>query len=123
MQISSSPNPASPVGNTTNFSIVASETVYVGPITITKNGSVLNLTSYTAQMIINTPNPIVLNTTNGGITIPTPANGQIFINMTSSATLAIPPGTYAYAASYTDGSGNVTAFLGGTFSVQQAIAL
>ena len=81
-----------------NYSLVAGDQIN-NSVTFNQSvgGDPINLTGYTAKMSIAFPNNLVeLTTGNGGISIPTPANGEAFIIASSTQTNAWPIGTYNY---------------------------
>jgi len=120
MQINLVPNQLSPVNYDTNIIIIAGETVAQGVPIAQLNGTVstpINLTGYTAKMLINASTPLLLNTQNAGLTIPTPTNGIVIINITSAQSVALTPGSYSYDLFIVSASGVETAILAGTFTV------
>jgi hypothetical protein len=64
-----------------------------------KTGSplaLMNLTGYSFKMQINFATPLVLSTSNSGITIPDPVNGLIQVNIASATTKTRPSVTTSY---------------------------
>lgn len=57
----------------------------------------LNLTGYSIRMTINFPTPLLLTSSNGGITIGTPAtNGEFTVNISSTQSAVFTVGEYQY---------------------------
>jgi len=85
----------------------------------------INLSGYSLKMLINTmvdglAEPILLTTGNGGLVITSSSSsGSNFtINIPSSITASVDPGTYAYDCFMVSPSGVETAILLGTFTFQ-----
>jgi hypothetical protein len=84
-------------------------------------GVAFNLAGYTARMqgrasIQSTATIFDLTTANGGLSIPTPANGTIVMTMTSAQTSAYPCDG-VYDLEIIDSSGKVTRLVEGQFTL------
>lgn len=102
----------------TNFSIIAGETVATAiAVSTGKPATPIDLTSYTLQMQINFPTPLLLNTTNNGITITDAAQGQAQVNIPSATSAELPQGSFPYDLWMKSPSGVDTPLLKGTFKV------
>jgi hypothetical protein len=88
--------------------------------TITVNGSLLNLTGYSAAMQVreayNSSTALVSLTSSSGITLGGSA-GTILVTITAAATAAIKDGFYSYDLEITSGSGVKDRVLQGRFIV------
>lgn len=81
----------------------------------------VDLTGYTANCKVKkTPTSTAvldLSTSTSGLTIPTPANGQIHFDVSAATMAAIEPGVYCYDLELIDGSGVKTTILAGTLTI------
>jgi hypothetical protein len=88
------------------------------------NGTAINLTGYTAAMQIRTSyessSTVVSLTSSSGIVI-TAATGLLTINITSTQTAALTPGTYVYDLEITSGAGVVTRLIQGSVMVSAEV--
>ena len=111
-----------------NIAITAGETVALAMTIAINTGTAanpiltpINLNGYSLKMQINTPVPIDLNTTNGGIVITNAPAGQAQIKMPSSMTAPLPVGPYPYDLWMVSGDGIETPLWPGVFNVMQNI--
>lgn len=88
------------------------------------NGTAINLTGYTAAMQIRTSyessSTVISLTSSSGIVI-TAATGLLTINITSTQTAALTPGTYVYDLEITSGAGVVTRLIQGSVMVSAEV--
>ena len=88
------------------------------------NGTAINLTGYTAAMQIRTSyesaSTVVSLTSSSGIVI-TAATGLLTINITSTQTAALTPGTYVYDLEITSGANVVTRLIQGSVMVSAEV--
>lgn len=122
MQITNIPDPRSPTGGQTDFTLLQGETVAT-PLTITSSGVAINLTSYTGRLQIAAPtgySTILLTTENSGLVITSGVNGTIQINIASSVTEAMSPGTHSYDLFLKSPAGVDRAYLSGKFRILAA---
>ena len=84
-----------------------------------------NLTGYTARMKIRATkdsDTVLLDLTMGsGLTIPTPANGEILISLTAAQTAAYTTVNAVYDLELVDGSGDVERLLQGTVTLSKEV--
>lgn len=83
------------------------------------NGNPINLTGYSAALQLRTSYSaasasLSISTSTTGITIPTPANGTIVINVPAVTTAALIAQDYVYDLEITSGTGVVTRLIQGT---------
>lgn len=104
-----------------NAAMSQSETVD-NQLAFTTDGTApFNLTGYTIQMQIGFPAPLLLNTTNGGITITSPpTDGLATINIADSISSEFPVGSYPYDLFTISGGGQSIRWFGGSFTVNQS---
>lgn len=81
-------------------------------------GAPINLTGYSAALELGTsynmPTPtLAISTTTTGMTIPTPANGTIIVNVPAATTAALPTDNYVYVMTLTAPGGFITRLLEG----------
>ena len=103
-----------------------SMTVYAGAdfdrtFTVTQGGTALNLTGYTAAMMVRdavdgTATPLLSLTSGSGITLGGTA-GTIQVAITNAQSAAIPAGSYAYDLEIISGSSAITRILQGAVNV------
>jgi hypothetical protein len=92
-----------------------------------ENGSILNLAGYNAVWCIHSLTPehtyVVLKTTGivGGITIPSPASGQIVISLDSEDTESLTPKAYGHQGEIEDSSGNHATIITGLVKILKSI--
>lgn len=79
-----------------NYSLVNGDNIDNASTFLQSDGTPIDLTGWTAKMTIAFPTPVELTTGNGGLSIPTPINGQVFIVVSSTITSAWDTGTYPY---------------------------
>jgi len=101
-------------------------TVYAGAdfdrtFTVTQGGTALNLTGYTAAMMVRdavdgTATPLLSLTSGSGITLGGTA-GTIAVAITNAQSAAIPAGSYAYDLEIISGSSAITRILQGAVNV------
>ena len=88
------------------------------------NGTAINLTGYTAAMQIRTSyessSTVISLTSSSGIVI-TAATGLLTINITSTQTAALTPGTYVYDLEITSGANVVTRLIQGSVMVSAEV--
>ena len=101
-------------------------TTYIVPILLSnKTGTAIDLTGCTADMMLrsNYKSAVVgeLSTANGAITIPNPTNGTLYLNLSSSLTGSIAPGTYIYDLLVTFANGNVVRVIQGSVIVEDGV--
>jgi hypothetical protein len=108
------------VGNATNLSIAAGETV-AEALTIASGGAALNLTGYSLKMQIDFFTPLLLTTGNGGITITNASTGSAQINISDTTSSSFRTGGYPYDFWMISGAGVATRLFGGSFLVNQNI--
>lgn len=83
-------------------------------LTITNNGTPLNITGYTVFFTVNaekepsTDSAAVISKTVTSHSDPT--NGETIISLSAADTTNVAPGTYWYDIQLKDGSGNITSF-------------
>lgn len=107
----------------TNFSMIAGETVATAlAISTGTPAAPIDLTSYTLQMQINFPTPLLLSTANGGITITDPVQGQAQINIPSATSADLPQGSYPYDLWMKSPAGVETPLLKGSFKIYPAVS-
>lgn len=85
-------------------------------------GAPINLTGYSAALQLGTSYnmstpTLSLSTTTTGMTIPTPANGTIIVNVPAATTAALATDNYVYVMTITGPSGFVTRLLQGTVAI------
>ena len=89
------------------------------------NSTPINLTGYTARMMVRTtidaPTPfITLTTENGGITLGGTA-GTVVLNMSATATAALTESIGLYDIELVSGAGVVTRFLQGIVTISKEV--
>jgi hypothetical protein len=90
-------------------------------LTLSAGGSPIDLTGYSVKMQIAFPTPLLLNTGNGGITLPDPTAGVAQINIADTVSATFPVGSFPYDL-WTISPANVAArIIGGLFVVLQSI--
>lgn len=107
---------------TVNYTLFAGDYINTSATFLQSDGvTPMNLAGYYAKMQIGFPTPVILSTSNGGITIPTPTNGTIFLNALTSATSLWPVGTYSYDLwlEYPGSPTNANEYYSGTITVLQ----
>ena len=81
-------------------------------ITVTDDDTVLDLTGYSADLIVQNASGSTILAFDSTAVPPTitisPASGLLTFTRTSSTTADLPPGRYWYAMRFTDASGNVS---------------
>ncbi len=115
--LAGSPN----AGYVTSMSIAAGETVSES-LTIASGGGPVDLTGYTLKMQVNFPEPLLLTTGNGGISVTNAAGGAAQINLSEAASAALAPGTFPFDLWMVSGGGQATRLLNGLFTVDQSLA-
>ena len=91
------------------------------------NGNYVDLTGYTADMKIRPwigSNEVIaeLSTLNGGITIPSPATGTLYLLLTAGSTANLAPGNAYFDLQLTNSSQSETDYLlQGAIQIQQMV--
>lgn len=109
-----------PIGAQLNMSMAAGDFVNA-QITLANAGVVMNLTGYSAKMSISMSPIVELTTVGGGLTIPTPTQGQVQINIATATSALWTPGTYKYDL-WLISSGNEYQYLTGAFTVTPSVS-
>jgi hypothetical protein len=95
----------------------------ISAITITRNGSALDLTGAYAEFLvkfqIDAPTMVSLDTIKGGVTILSPASAGIIT--IPPQIIDIPPAIYQWALVVTLSSGEVDTFVNGNWSIVKLI--
>jgi hypothetical protein len=109
-------------GPTTYITIIARETVALSLQVTDVSNNPINLTGYSLKCQVNMhPATLLLATSNGGITITNAAQGQVQINISDTASAALPAGTYSFDLWMISGGGQATPLLNGFFVVAPAV--
>lgn len=90
-------------------------------------GAPIDLTGYSAALELGTSYnmttpTLAISTTTTGMTIPTPANGTIIVNVPAATTAALATDNYVYVMTLTAPSGFITRLLQGTVIVEPEVA-
>lgn len=90
-------------------------------------GAPINLTGYSAALELGTSynmtSPtLAISTTTTGMTIPTPANGTIIVNVPAATTASLPTDNYVYNMTLTSPGGFVTRLIEGSVIVAPEVS-
>jgi len=109
-------------GPTTYISIIAGETVALSLQVTDASNTPINLTGYALKCQVNIqPTTLLLATSNSGITVINAAQGQVQINISDTASAALPAGTHSFDLWMISGGGQATPLLNGFFVVAPAV--
>ena len=107
-------------GTATYIALIAGETLALSMQVSDASNTPINLTGYSLKCEVATPTPLLLNSGNGGITLPDAANGQMQVNIADTASASLPAGNFSFDLWMISGGGQATPLLNGFFVVSPA---